>query len=132
MISEEYRLITLTLKKIQEMAISEFETFKIEKLASQFCAARNKHFPPEQLKICYRVEDQDLYIFEVRPHWKNPEISTELMTAKIKYIKSKSIWRLYWQRQNMKWVSYEPMESSSDLSLLLEEIEKDPFGCFWG
>ena len=114
------------------MAISEFEIFKIEKLAAQFCDQRNTHFPPDQLIICYRVEDQDLYIYEVRPHWKNPAVKTELMTAKIKYIKSKSIWKLYWQRQNMKWVPYEPMESSKELSRLLEEIDKDPYGCFWG
>ena len=114
------------------MAISEFEIFKIEKFASQFCESRNRHFPPDQLKIDFKIEDQDLYIFEVRPHWKDPKEKIETMVAKIKYIKSKGIWNLYWQRQNMKWVSYEPMESSFELMQLLDEIEKDLHGCFWG
>lgn len=114
------------------MAISEFETFKIEKMASEFCDARNKHFPTDQLKICYRIEDQDLYIYEERPHWQNPKIKTQSMTAKIKYIKSKSIWKLYWLRQNMKWMLYEPMESSKELSTLLEVVNEDAYGCFWG
>ena len=114
------------------MAISEFETFKVEKLASQFCIGRNKHFPSDQLKICYRIDDQDLYIYEVRPHWKNPEEKIETMTAKIKYIKSKGIWKLYWQRQNMKWHAYEPLELSKELKQLLDEVGKDPYGCFWG
>ncbi len=45
------------------MAISEFEIFKVEKMASAFCTERNKHFPPDELRIDYRVEGQNLYIF---------------------------------------------------------------------
>jgi len=114
------------------MAISEFEIFKTDKLAAKFCSDRSAHFPPDQLKICYKIEDQDLYITEVRPRWNKPDETTEMMVAKAKFIKSKGIWKLYWQRQNMKWVVYEPMESSSELSELLDEIGKDPHGCFWG
>ena len=114
------------------MAISEFEIFKIQKMLSQFCANRNKYYPPDQLLINYRIEDQSIYIFEIRPHWKNPSEKLESMTAKIQYVKSKSLWKLYRQQQNLKWNLYEPFESSKDLSEVLKIIDEDAHGCFWG
>ncbi len=114
------------------MVTSEFEIFKVEKIASAFCAERNKHFPPDELRIDYRVEGQNLFVFEVRPRWDNPNVTIEIMVAKLNYKKSKQIWKLYCQRQNMQWVLYEPFDSSKDLQVLFAEINKDRHGCCWG
>jgi hypothetical protein len=51
------------------VAISEFKIFKAEKAAKQFCVDKNKLFPPEQLYIDYRMEDQTLYFMEVLLMW---------------------------------------------------------------
>ena len=114
------------------MAISEFEIFKIEKAAEEFCSDRNKYYPPEQLYIDYRIEEQALYLFEVRPKWDDPEIKIEIMVAKLWYIKKESIWKLYWQRQNMKWQQYEPNGTNQEMAPLLKEAWDDPHACFWG
>lgn len=113
------------------MAISEFEIFKVEKSAKNFCTERNKSYPPDQLYIDYRLEDQTLYLFEVRPKWDEPKVKIEIMVAKITYIKKDKIWKLYWQRQNMKWQLLEN-GSSKDLEMLLTEVWNDSLGCFWG
>ena len=50
------------------MALSEFEIKKVEKAAASFLATRRP--PPEirsKLDIGWRLEDQSLYMFEVRP-----------------------------------------------------------------
>lgn len=114
------------------MAISEFETFKIEKTAKKFCSDRNVHYPPDQLYIDYRLENQTLYLFEVRPRWNNPEQIIEIMVAKLNYVKKEAIWKLYWQRQNMKWQPYEPNGINKSLEPLLKEVWDDPQNCFWG
>ena len=44
------------------MAINEFEIFKVEKAANKFCSEPNKHYPPDQLYIDYRLEDQTLFL----------------------------------------------------------------------
>ena len=69
------------------MAISEFEIFKVEKAAKDFCQERNKNYPPDQLSIEYRLEDQTLYFIEVRPRWNDPSVKTEMDLAKLRYIK---------------------------------------------
>ncbi len=113
------------------MAISEFEIYKVEKAAKEFCADRNINYPPDQLYIDYRLEDQQLYIFEVRPKWNDPSVKIEIMVAKVWYIKKESVWKLYWQRQNMKWSPYEPNSSNNELKPLLTEVWEDHGNCFW-
>ena len=49
--------------------------------------------------------------------------------CKITYVKSTSIWKLYWMRTDLKWHLYEQYQNLDDL---LEELKKDPNGCFWG
>jgi len=114
------------------MAISEFEIFKVEKSAKQFCDNRNKNYPPDKLYIDYRLEGQSLFLLEVRPVWNDPSRKTEMDVAKITFIKKESLWKLYRQRQNMKWQLYDPKSNSKDLEVLLKEIWDDPMGCFWG
>ncbi|HHZ68959.1 MAG TPA: DUF3024 domain-containing protein [Methylococcaceae bacterium] len=113
------------------MAISEFEIFKVEKVAKEFCSKRNVNFPPDQLYIDYRLEDQVLYLFEVRPRWDEPNIKAETMVAKLWYIKKDKLWKLYWQRQNMKWHLYEG-GINKNLEPLLVQVNEDNYGCFWG
>ena len=114
------------------MAISEFEIFKVEKEAKEFCDDRNGNHPRDQLYIDFRLEDQVLYLFEVRPKWDDPDIKIEIMVAKLWYIKKEAVWKLYWQRQNMDWCLYEPNGISNELTPLLIEVTDDQYGCFWG
>ena len=114
------------------MAISEFEAFRIDKIASEFCKDRNKHFPPDQLYLDFKLDGQTLYLFEVRPKWNDPSIKTEMMLAKFRYITKDRLWKLYWQRQDMKWEQYKPGGTHRSLQPLLELVWDDTSTCFWG
>jgi len=48
------------------------------------------------------------------------------MTTRIKK------WYLYWMDRNSRWHEYLGIEPSSNLDRLLEEVEEDPTGIFWG
>ena len=114
------------------MAISEFELFKVEKLAKSFCSIKSQNFPREQLYIDYKIEDQTLYILEVRPMWNDPTKNTEVLVAKFTYVKKDKIWKLYWLRQNLKWQAYEPDGINQHLEALFEIVQEDRQACFWG
>ncbi len=113
------------------MSFSELEKAAIEKTATSFCTRRNKHYPPDQLYIDYRLEEQSLHLFEVRPRWDKPSEKMELPTAKFSYVRSKNLWNLYWQKRDLKWHLYEGLSSSAELEELLTEVWNDPYGCFW-
>lgn len=69
----------------------------MEKAAEWFLAARRP--PPEirsKLGIGWRLEDQSLFIFEIRPVWNNPSEYKEYPFAKASFVKSQGIWKIYW------------------------------------
>jgi hypothetical protein len=91
------------------MAFSEFELKKHEKLLKAYI---EKHRPPahirNELDLDYRQTGQSVEIFEIRSRWDNPKEKIENPVAKATYVKTQDIWKIYWQRADLKWHSYEP------------------------
>lgn len=115
------------------MALSELEIKRTESIVGEFI---EKKRPPEeirdQLDLGYRLKDQTVEIFETRPVYNNPNKKTEMSIAKATYVRTENVWKIYWQRANNKWVSYEPAPEVEFIIDALEVIDKDEYGCFWG
>ncbi len=115
------------------MAISEFEIKKCEKDLEIFMI---KHRPPADIRnevdFGYRIENQSVEIFEIRPHWNNPSEKTETPIAKAAYIKARKLWKVYWQKSDMKWHLYEPMLEVKSLEQFLIAVGEDEYACFFG
>ncbi len=115
------------------MAFSEFETKKNEKVVKAFI---EKNRPPahirKELDLSYRVKDQSIEIFEVRPRWDNPKEIMESPVAKATYVKTQDIWKIYWQRADLKWHSYQPCPEAKTIEEFLEVVEADSNACFYG
>ena len=47
-------------------------------------------------------------------------------------LKTQKIRKFYWMRAGLKWHSYKPFPASKSLEEILEVIEQDSHGCFWG
>ncbi len=92
--------------------------------------------PPEnirkQLDIGYKIENQSIILFEIRPVWNNPGVFAEYAFAKTSFIKSKNLWKIYWMRANLKWYSYEPVPEVTSLKVFLKIVDEDKFHCFKG
>ena len=86
------------------MALSEFETKKVKKMVAQFV---EKHRPPQNIRnkldLAFRVEGQSVEIFEVRPVWREPAKKMECAVAKATCVKTQRIWKVFWQRADLKW-----------------------------
>ena len=92
--------------------------------------------PPEELReeidINYRVEDQSIIVFEIRPVWNNPSKKMESNAAKATFVKKENKWKIYWFMSDMKWHSYTPKPKVNKLKDFIKEIVEDKHGCFWG
>ncbi|MBS1558836.1 MAG: DUF3024 domain-containing protein [Bacteroidetes bacterium] len=92
--------------------------------------------PPEnirpELDIGYRIDGQNIFIFEIRPKWKNPEIICEYEMAKTTFVKAKNHWKVFWMRSNLKWYSYTPKPTVKTVAEFVHLVEEDKHGCFWG
>jgi hypothetical protein len=115
------------------MALSEFEVKRCEKLVAAFVERRR---PPRhlrsQLDLAFRIQHQSVEIFEVRAYWKDPTQKLEERVAKATFHQAKRLWKVYWQRADLEWHSYEPMPEVSSLEEFLAVVEEDRHGCFFG
>ena len=114
------------------MAFNDLELKKIDRLIGN--DFRNRVPPEHRDKLRYevRVENHNVLLCEVRPRWDKPDEWFALEFAKLRYIRSQGIWKLYWKRASGKWELYEPKGQSKSLKILVEAIKQDQFGCFFG
>ncbi|MFN3237647.1 MAG: DUF3024 domain-containing protein [Pseudomonadales bacterium] len=115
------------------MAISEFEVKRCERELEKFMARKR---PPahirDKLDIGYKIENQSVELFEIRPRWNDPSEILHSPFAKTTFVKSKGIWKIYWQRQDLKWHAYDPVPEVKLFEEFLAAVEADEYACFFG
>ncbi|MDG4867853.1 DUF3024 domain-containing protein [Guyparkeria sp. 1SP6A2] len=113
------------------MAFNELEGKRIEKQVGAFVQGRR---PPVELRdrldLGFRLTGQAVELFERRLSMRGHRIEEEF--ARLVYVKSRDIWKLYWKRADLKWHRYTPLPESTRLDVLLQEIDEDPNACFFG
>ena len=78
------------------------------------------------------IKDRDVVLLEVRPRFDDKSKIIEHGFAKMKWVGTKNVWRLFWMRADMKWHSYDPKPQARTIEALFEEVGRDPHGCFFG
>ena len=115
------------------MPFSEFETKRIEKIVGGFIEEKR---PPAELRsqvdLAFRIEGQSVVIFEVRPRWNDPKERVEEPVAKATYVKNRKLWKVYWQRADLKWHRYDPDPEVDTLEAFIDLVEQDEYACFFG
>jgi hypothetical protein len=115
------------------VAFNDLDRKRIENAMAAFLT---KHRPPPhirpQLDIGYRLIEQSVEIFEIRPQWDNPSIIREHPFAKATYVRTQSLWKVYWKRADLKWHGYEPASTVKSIEEFLTAVDADPYGCFFG
>ena len=115
------------------MAFSEFELKRYEKAVKAFI---EKNRPPPHIRnevdLGFRQKGQSVEIFEIRPRWDNPQEKLEAPVAKATYVKASDVWKIYWQRADLKWHSYEPHPKTESLDEFFKVVELDEYSCFFG
>ena len=52
--------------------------------------------------------------------------------AKATYVRSQNIWKVYWQRADLKWHSYDPDPEVDSIEDFLSVVDADKYACFFG
>jgi len=78
------------------------------------------------------IQGQAIVIYERRSGEGDPQAPAGVGIAKLRYIRNVHVWRLYWQKGHERWVSYEPLAENRELKVLVQEVETDPYGAFFG
>jgi len=115
------------------MAFTELETARNLAAIKWFLDRRR---PPEQIRpkldIACKLEGQVVDVFEIRPDWQDKTIIRHSPVARLRYVRTENVWRLYWMRSDLKWHAYQPAAVHKSLRAALEEVNADPCCCFFG
>jgi hypothetical protein len=107
---------------INEATVKEF----VEKMRPEDAEIR------KQLDYGYSYDGKTFILFEIRPVWMDPTEIQHSKFTKIRYYKSREEWNLYWMRASGKWDLYNPFPIATHLEQMLQIIDKDEYGCFFG
>ena len=116
------------------MAFSEIELKRIDKLIGGMCRAKSPPHIADQLRFEYEISGHNAIVWEIRPVYFDPSRETKHGVAKFQYIRSRNTWKLYWMRADLKWHGYDPdpKQKLNELQEQIEEVERDPYGAFFG
>src|SRR5471032_939042 len=116
------------------MAFSELENARLKKVVSSFV---EKHRPAPHIRpkldLKFRLTGQSVEIFEVRPRWRGaPGEITEEYVAKATYVRTSAVWKVFWQRADLKWHAYPPVPQVGSIEKFLALVAEDKHSCFFG
>jgi len=96
----------------------------------------SKRRPPlhlrEKVREGQRFDGHSIELFFVRPFFERPGEFLENSIAKVRFVRNQRVWRIYWQRADMKWHGYKPCPQTKTLAAALRVIDEDRFCCFFG
>ena len=114
------------------MPLNDIILQKIKNEVGGLCSRRTPEKHQDKLRFEYEIVNQNVIIYEVRPAFYDPTEYIRMSFAKLTYVISKNVWKLYWQRASGKWLRYEASNPIVDLRGLVQEIDADIYGCFFG
>ena len=110
--------------------ISDLDLVRIRR----YCEGRVPSRLRNEIRVELEVRGRSVTIVERRAPW-TPEAGpewTRLQVARFRYLAARAVWLLDWSDSNQRWHAYAAIEPSPNVDALLEEVEADPTGIFWG
>ena len=115
------------------MPFTEFEKRRYAKIVEAHVQTRRP--PPEirdEVDLSFRIENQSVEVFEIRPRFERPKEKSESSQIKATHVRKSNIWKIYWKRADMKWHRYEPHPEADTLERVMEILDEDEYCCFRG
>jgi hypothetical protein len=114
------------------MALHDLQIRQIKNTVGVLCEKKTMPEFKDQLTFDFEIKNQSVIIQEIRPYWQDASQTIYHDIAKLTYVKTSEEWILFWKRASGKWQKYEPAEQKHKLEELVQEIESDKHGCFFG
>ncbi len=110
------------------MALPEIELHRVNKLFNMFCEQRIPPHARDQIKLLYNIKGSKVILIESRPYYDDPTKWTEMPVAQFEYNETTKTWSLYGYNRNDKRLPI----AKGNLEKIIQEVDKEPTGIFWG
>jgi len=114
------------------MVLSSVHKRVVEQEVGRYCKERVLDDLRNHIRMGYRIRGDTVTIFEERPAFDDPSEWIEFVVAQMRFKSSSGRWRLFCADRNSRWHPYDGISDTPEISDLLDEIDRDPTGIFWG
>lgn len=85
-----------------------------------------------QVDLSFRIKNQSIEIFDIRPRLDDPLKIVEIPIAKATWVNTQKVWRIFWHRADMRWHRYTPLPKVKTLEEFIDAVEDVEYACFYG
>jgi hypothetical protein len=113
------------------MALPELVKKIVEDKLAKYCEQKIPVHARDEIKLSYKFHGNTVFLVESRPVFLG-EGWTHMKIAKFKYDPRGGTWELFCADRNDRWYSYFETSREKNFQALLDAVEEDATGIFWG
>jgi hypothetical protein len=113
---------------VAEIPVEAIEQFEA------YCATAVAQDARDEIRVEATTSGTSLTIWEVRAPWggdPGPEWERS-PCAQCRYNPVDQKWTAFWPNRDEEWLPYPQMRPTTSVARVIEELERDPYCCFWG
>jgi hypothetical protein len=114
------------------MALSEFTRKLVEIKLGNYCREKAPDEIADEVRLGFKIWGNKVTLFEEQPDFFDPDEWITIPVAQFRYDDQKNTWSLYCADRYNRWHRFEDVESVTDFDVLLDVLEEDSTGIFWG
>lgn len=99
---------------------------------ARYCESRVPAHARDQVRMGYRFRGNSATVYEERAPRTGGGVWVDIVVAQFRYDDKTKLWTLYCADRNSNWHLYDEVEPAKSIQTLVDEVEDDPTGIFWG
>lgn len=105
-----------------------------ENAVAGYCTDKVPSDLADEIRIEYKIRGRAISIYELRPPWSETlgPTWTSMCVATFEWDPDTRCWTLFARDRNDRRLPYDFVAPTPDLKPLLDEVDQDPTGIFWG
>jgi len=114
------------------MALPALTKTLIETKLKKYCENRIPAHVKSSVRLTFRFRGNSVTLTEERPLFTGSSKWVGIAVAQFRFNPKTSKWTLYCADRNSRWHEYLESEPDAKIETLLQHVEKDVTGIFWG
>ena len=113
--------------------VVEQDVSSVRQSLDAYCEAKIPPHVRDRLRLIHRRRGLAITLIQTRPPWDGRgDAWTELPVARLRFDPSTACWTLRYFDQNARSHVYEAAPPARRIETLLDAVDEDPTGIFWG
>ena len=105
---------------------------EIDSILGPYCTSKVTPDYQDHYRVGFKYRGNSVTLFMEQQTFFEPKRWVDIVVAQFRYDGKSKLWTLYCADRNSRWHLYDLVEPSPNFNALLEVVDEDRFGIFWG